>query len=302
MRAMRSWVAVAVGLVALAVPAPAGGATQIGETFTPSGGCGDGTTRLQGTSPGGQYAAPFDGVITAWSFEAGPVVGEVRFRAAHPEGGNNFTIVGESDLKSPIPSQLNTYTDIRIPVRTGDVIGFYVIGFFPCLRNATGYQENVAGGDVTPGTTAPFDGEPNNHQLDVSALLEPDCDADGFGDETQDSELPFSAACGKGNRSLILDANKNKVKKGKKVTLSGRLTTAARQGPCDAGQTVELQRKRPKATTFTTIEQLQTTATGSFSTKRKVKKTFEYRAQVPETPTCVGQTSNTEKVKVKKKK
>jgi hypothetical protein len=33
-----------------------------------------------------------------------------------------------------------------------------------------------------------------------------------------------------------------------------------------------------------------------------VKKTFEYRAQVPETATCAGQTSNTEKVKVKKQK
>jgi hypothetical protein len=73
-------------------------------------------------------------------------------------------------------------------------------------------------------------------------------------------------------------------------------------GPCESAQTVELQRKRPSQTTFTTVEQLQTDASGNFSTKRKVKKTFQYRAQVAETDACLGQTSNTEKVTVKKKR
>jgi len=106
----------------------------------------------------------------------------------------------------------------------------------------------------------------------------------------------------KAARILTLDANKNKVKKGKRVTLSGRVTEIVRQGPCESGQTVELQRKRPKQTTFTTVEQLQTDAAGSFSTKEKVKKTFEYRAQVAETAACGPGLSNAEKVKVKKKK
>ena len=58
----------AAGLVVLASPAPAGAATQIGETFLPDqmgSECSDNFIRLQGTSPGGQYAAPADGVITA---------------------------------------------------------------------------------------------------------------------------------------------------------------------------------------------------------------------------------------------
>jgi hypothetical protein len=50
------------------------------------------------------------------------------------------------------------------------------------------------------------------------------------------------------------------------------------------------------------IEQLQTDAAGNFSAEEKVKKTFQYRAQVPETATCAGQTSNIEKVKVKRKR
>ena len=139
-------------------------------------------------------------------------------------------------------------------------------------------------------------------QMSISALLEPDCDGDGLGDETQDSALPLSQACGKGNRTLTLDANKNKVKKGKKVRLSGRISSAARQGPCETGQTVELQRKRPKQTVFTTFAQVQTDAQGGFSLKKKVKKTFEFRAQVVETAACTPALSNSEKVKVKRKR
>jgi hypothetical protein len=72
------------------------------------------------------------------------------------------------------------------------------------------------------------------------------------------------------------------VKKGKKVTLTGRLTEIVRQA-CQSGQAVELQRKRPSQTAVTTVEQLTTDAAGRFSTKKKVKKTFDYRAQVAET-------------------
>jgi hypothetical protein len=113
---------------------------------------------------------------------------------------------------------------------------------------------------------------------------------------------PPAPETAKADRTLTLDANKNKVKRGKKVRLSGQVNAAVRQGPCESGQTVELQRKRPKQTTFTTFAQLQTDAQGTFSLKKKLRKTFEFRAQVAETDACLGQISNTEKVKVKKKK
>jgi hypothetical protein len=134
-----------------------------------------------------------------------------------------------------------------------------------------------------------------------ATFVEPDCDSDGFGDETQDPSL-FGGSCPARGRSVTLDANKNKIKKGKKVRLTGQVNATARQGPCETGQTVELQRKRPKQTTFTTFAQVQTDAQGSFSLKKKVKKTFEFRAQVVETAACTAALSNSEKVKVKKKK
>ena len=169
--------ALTIALALLAAPSSAGAATQIGQTFVPNPvgpSCSDGFTRLQGTSPGGQYTAPADGVITTWSFDAGPGPPRLRFKVAHPEGGNSFTIVGESDVKTPTPNQLNTYTDVRVPVRTGDVIGFYLVDPAPCFRQASGYQENIRFGDVLPGATASFDVDlPNDNQLDVSAVLVP---------------------------------------------------------------------------------------------------------------------------------
>jgi hypothetical protein len=297
-------VAVSGGTLALAAPGPVGAATQIGETFDPAaaGDCGSVFTYLQPTSPAGQYAAPSAGVITAWSYQAAGSPPQLKLKVARPGLGDSFAIVGESPPKDPLANQLNTYTDVRIAVQAGDVIGMTLTALGECGREASGYTTHTASGDPPPGTTVAFPPDPPGFQLDVAATLEADCDSDGFGDETQDPEVPLGGACPKADRTLVLDANKNKVKKGKRVRLSGRVTELARQGECQSGQTVTLQRKRPKATTFTTVQQLETDAVGSFSTKRKVKKTFEYRAQVAETATCGEALSNTEKVKVKKPK
>jgi hypothetical protein len=289
---------VMVGVGALAIPTSAGAATQIGETFVPDAPGGD-FTFIQSGSPGDQYAAPFAGVITSWSFQANPAPPQLKFKVARPAGGNSFTIIGESPEQVSTPNALNTFP-VQIPVQAGDVIGLYktTTGAIAVLP-AAGYTSRALPGDVPPGTTA--SAGPGNAKLDVSASLEPDCDSDGLGDETQDPSV-LGGNCPLRGRTLTLDANKNKVKKGKKVTLTGRLTELVRQGECQAGQPVELQRKKPSQTTFTTVETLQTDAAGSFSAKEKVKKTFQYRAQVPETPTCAGGISNTEKVKVKKTK
>jgi hypothetical protein len=290
--------------LALSSAVPASAATQIGQTFNADEACGeDPITLLQSGSPGGQYAAPFSGVITSWSFQAGAVAPQqLKLKVGRAAGGDSFRMVGESAVQSPTANALNTYPT-RVSVEAGDVIGLFIFGVDPpCGRAMPGYQFRFALGDPSPGTTTSYAAPAEDAQLDVSAILEPDCDSDGLGDETQDPALPLNEACGKGNRSLTLDANKNKVKKGKKVRLTGRISSAARQGPCETGQTVELQRKRPKQAAFTTFAQVQTDAQGSFSLKKKVKKTFEFRAQVVETAACTPALSNSEKVKVKRKR
>jgi hypothetical protein len=192
-------VAVAV-LCAGPIPA-ANAATQIGQTFPPVTGCGAGTY-IQTTSPGGQYAAPSSGVITAWSFQASATPpSPIKLKVVRPVGGTLYTVVGESSLASPVASQLNTFGEVRVPVQTGDLIGYFVpISASGACGIATGpaYEYSVPGSlDPSPGTTTTFTPD-GNAQLDVSATLEPDLDADGFGDETQDqcpTDGSLQAAC-----------------------------------------------------------------------------------------------------------
>jgi DNA-binding beta-propeller fold protein YncE len=93
------------------------------------------------------------------------------------------------------------------------------------------------------------------------------------------------------------------VRRGKKARFSGNLSAPGSAVVCQSNQTVELQRKKPKrAAAFTTFMLLQTDAAGHFSVKRKVKKTFKYRAIVGADSLCDAAASTGEKVRVKKKK
>jgi hypothetical protein len=98
-------------------------------------------------------------------------------------------VVGESPVKTPTAGALNTYTDIRVPVEAGDVIGAFYVGPNDCTRAVLatdGYRAHTFMGDVAAGTTSTAFGLINNRQLDIAATVEPDADNDGFGDETQD--------------------------------------------------------------------------------------------------------------------
>jgi Ca2+-binding RTX toxin-like protein len=197
---IRAIVASAALLIPLAGQAQA--ATTLGETFVPPEGCGStDITFLQTGVP--SYAAPSAGVITAWSFQAPATVDNpIKFKVARSAGGNDYTIIGSSDAKIPTPNALNTYTDVRIPVLAGDVIGLFLggPGITNCLRTTPGYSWHRFLGDPAPGETRTF--EPfTNAQFDISARLEPDCDNDTFGDETQDPDTsscnppPLTAEC-----------------------------------------------------------------------------------------------------------
>jgi hypothetical protein len=197
----------------IAATGSAGAATRIGETFQPTDNCSP-RTRLQSSSPGAKYAAPFSGVITSWSFQSSSAAGEspVRFKVGRHAGGDDFTIVGESEGK-PIPDldALHTFP-VRIPVVAGDVIGLYTAppSVFYCARPAAGHvvHQSAFGEDVALGAPATFS-PVNDLQLDVSAALEHDCDKDGLGDETQDPNL---SACATGQRAAAIKKCKKKYK------------------------------------------------------------------------------------------
>jgi hypothetical protein len=186
--------AVAFGLL-IAAPGSAGAATQLGQTFTSTIATSDNYEMFQTTSPGGQYAAPSPGVITAWSFQAGATPPQgLKLKIARHISGADYTVVGESSPKSPPANQLSTYTDVRIPVQTGDLLGMYS-GMGPgssnLVRFDSAYVEHERNGDTPPGSSNTFN--PYGIQLDISARLEPDADHDGYGDETQD-QCPTNAS------------------------------------------------------------------------------------------------------------
>jgi Ca2+-binding RTX toxin-like protein len=185
--------AVLVATALLAAPSGASGATTIGETFTPTNLCNSNSTRLQAGSPGDQYAAPSDGVITQWSFQADSAPPQLKFKVGRSTGNlNEFTVIGQSGQVAPVANTLNSYL-VQIPVQAGDIIGFWVATQGNCSRNQPGYSNREIVGDVQPSTTAFFPGINLFSQLDVSAQLESDCDNDGLGDETQDTNLSSCA-------------------------------------------------------------------------------------------------------------
>ena len=101
-------------------------------------------------------------------------------------------------------------------------------------------------------------------------------------------------------RTISLKGSKKKVKKGKKVKLTGDLAAPTDPG-CESGQTVTLLRKRGKGS-FATLRAVTTDGSGGFSTTDKVKKSSQYRAQVVATSACGSADSKAVKVKAKKKK
>jgi hypothetical protein len=169
--------------------APAGAATQLGQTFAPPDPCSGPVTGFQTTSPGSSYTVPSPGVITSWRFQADAAPPHLKLKVGRALGGNQFTIVGESALEAPAASGVNTF-QTRVPVRAGDLLGFFISDAGNCVNvSASGYLfQQLLAPDPAPGTTRTFEPE-KPAQFDLAAVLEPDCDNDGLGDESQDSAV-----------------------------------------------------------------------------------------------------------------
>jgi hypothetical protein len=192
----------AIGVVGLfGVLAPSAfAAVTIGQTFAPTVSWGGSGTIIETTSLGNSYVVPSDGVITSWSFMAPTDVAPLKLKMLRSAGGNDFTTVGESQLKTPTASTLNTWPT-RIPVRAGDFLGEYYASDTHPLGDTPGYLSQEISSSVgdpvvdpPPGTTKTYgQSSPGGYQVDGSAVLEADADHDGFGDETQD-QCPTNAA------------------------------------------------------------------------------------------------------------
>ena len=175
----------------VAAPAGAEAAVTVGETFspTPTGlACPSTLQAVQTVEPSAQHMVPSAGVLTSWSHQTSTMPNTtVRLKVARATGNpNEFLIVGESAAENATANMVHTYTNIRIPVQTGDLLGVRVTGDGDCGQLAGGYTVNYLGGmNTPPGSTVTLNNTAGV-RLSVSATLEPDADGDGFGDETQD--------------------------------------------------------------------------------------------------------------------
>jgi hypothetical protein len=281
----------------VAAPASAGAATQIGNTLTPTGTCSAGYTWLQS-----QYSSPADGVITRWDYQADASnIPQLKFKVGRLVTGTTYSIVGESGVVSPVPSTLNHFP-VRIPVKAGDLIGFYTVTAGGCDTPNASFTELYANADVAPGAQATF--SPLNYQMDVSASLEPDADHDGYGDETQDKCVGTPGAFNGCPNTVTLNrlrqkGTKAKVKVRATVPGAGTIKAGTPSDPALASASAKSLRLVSQTLTSTSTQQVVLTLKLTKSAKRKLAARGKLKVKVKVIYTPLGGPSGSQTGKVK---
>jgi hypothetical protein len=172
-------------------------------------------------------AAPVSGVLTRFKVNLSPEAPAfpVSLKVLRQTGPNTVQIVGEANGNvAGGPNNLSA----RIPVQTGDRLGFFSPSTFGAVickeEGGTGVLGGYEGGG-SPGASATFVSIPvTEARVPLSAVIEPDADNDGFGDETQDG-CPQSATTQTACPPVALSTSKQ-VRKGS-VTIIVTSSTAA---------------------------------------------------------------------------
>lgn len=209
-------IATAAILMVLAAAPAAMAATEFGDTCTADKAIPGSYTLVTNSSPGSglPLSAPVTGVITKVKLKSGvPIPFSVpeTVKLLRPAGGDSYTAVNQ------VPVQVTgaeASAETRMPVQVGDKLGVYGPPFQIGESSVAGlalYCDEVPGllgaalGEVGFGATANFANAAEG-RVPLSAVIEPDLDADGFGDETQD-KCPQSAALQTPCPVIVLDAS-----------------------------------------------------------------------------------------------
>jgi hypothetical protein len=179
-----------------AAPAPEKAATAVtlGQTSGPGvANCGAGTTIVQYAAAPPAYSSPTAGVLTSFSYYANNA-GSVRAVVLGPSATpTHRTVSATSSLDAVTPGSVNTFP-VRIAFPAGSTIGLYVSqNDMGCL--ASGPVTDIAAtSPFDPATATDYPGTSPvpGTRADISAVLEPDADGDGYGDVSQDA-CPQSA-------------------------------------------------------------------------------------------------------------
>jgi hypothetical protein len=139
-------------------------------------------------------ASPTDGMVTKWRTTTSivdPMFLALRvIRIVEPQ---KALLVGESPQETLAPGT-NVF-NTRIPIKAGDHLGLFTFwkGGIPiCTASSPADVYGGFEGNVAAGSTVGFGEFPGEARVPVTAVIEPDADRDGYGDETQD-KCPQSA-------------------------------------------------------------------------------------------------------------
>ena len=185
-------------LLILAFTAPAQASVKIGQTSSTGSSCQGGVpyTEVQSAAANNDYTVPSGGgVITSWSHDAmaGPnqTIKLKVFRATM--NATQFLVVGQSSPQlMDAAGGLQTFKT-RITVQAGDVIGTVKVApqsTIRCLfttQSSSDAANDNPNADTAVGQIESFGAAGTKTRLNISAMVEPDADGDGWGDETQDN-------------------------------------------------------------------------------------------------------------------
>jgi hypothetical protein len=189
--------------ISLLGPAAALGATEFGDNCSGTEPTGAPVTLFEISSTNNPLptAAPVSGVITKMKVNLTPGAPSfpVSLKVLREVGPNTVQIIGEAN--GSVAGGASSI-DARIPVQTGDRLGFFSPSGFGAVICEEESGSSILGayeGGGSPGGTATFESGPvPKIRVPVFASIEPDADNDGFGDETQDAcpqSVTTQAAC-----------------------------------------------------------------------------------------------------------
>jgi hypothetical protein len=192
-------IAMALGAVALAFPAAADAAQTIGQVGAGDGsGCTNRVFVQHDLSSGPGYSPSSAGVITSWSSQSNANSGQtLQLLVLKQNADLEYTILHRDTVRALTNlNALNTFSGLHMPINAGELIGVYEPdGSNADCEYATSSADQVAFSDIgaVPDNTAVTYFGFDFARVDARAVVEPDADRDGFGDETQD-QCPSNAA------------------------------------------------------------------------------------------------------------
>ena len=251
MRKRLAVVVVAAATLASLMPASASAATEFGDSCVATAETGSSEYTLFGLKSSSPFpiAAPSAGVITSWKLNLvtppeGPIPAIIpqtlkvmRVNSA----GHSAQVVGEAS--GMVGSGTNTIP-ARITIEAGDHLALYghgpvtyksstnEVGTLLCEGSESADAIGAIKGNVPLGASGTYE-EMTSIRIPAVAVLEPDADHDGYGDETQDGcpqSAAYQTACPVVKLSLSTTAKKKAVTVivtgtvAAKVTVNGKVS------------------------------------------------------------------------------